>query len=54
MRIRFRITQIVDGNDLNIVFLAAFVVSAQYIASDAAVAIDRNFDGHIDLLSDYY
>jgi hypothetical protein len=29
-------------------------MSAQYIAPDAAVAIDRNFDGHVDLLSDYY
>jgi len=54
MRIRFRITQIIDGNDLDIILLAAFVVSTQYIAPDAAVAIDRNFDGHRDLLSDYY
>ncbi len=52
MRVGFRVAQIVDGNDLNVIFFAAFIMSAQYIASDAAVAIDRNFDSHADLLSD--
>jgi hypothetical protein len=42
--------QIVDGDDLNIVFFAGFVVRAKDIASDAAVAIDGDFDGHMRVL----
>src|SRR5450830_174476 len=48
--VRFGIAQVVDGNDLDILFLAAFVESAQYITADAAVAIDCNFDRHTLLL----
>ena len=41
-----RLTKVVDGNDLNVVFLAALIVGPQHVAADAAVTIDRNFDGH--------
>ena len=52
VRIGFRIAEIVDGNDLDIIFFTAFVVGAQYIAADAAIAIDGNFDRHAGLPED--
>ena len=35
---------------VDVVLLAAFIVRAQDVAADAAVAIDGNLDGHADLL----
>jgi hypothetical protein len=32
------------------VLLAAFIESAQYIAADAAITVDCNFDRHVVLL----
>jgi hypothetical protein len=39
--------EIVDGDDLDIVFLMALVMSAEYVAADAAVAIDGDANGHV-------
>ena len=44
------IAQIVDGNDLDVVLFTAFVVGAQNIAANAAIAIDSDFDGLIAFL----
>ncbi len=41
-----RIAQVVDGDDLQVVLLAALVMCAQDIAADAPVAVDGDFDGH--------
>jgi hypothetical protein len=46
-----RVTQVVDGDDLDVVLLATFVVGAQHVAADAAIAIDGNFDGHGEISS---
>ena len=46
VRIRFRTAEVVDRDDRKVVLLAAFVMRAQNVAADAAVAIDRDFDGH--------
>src|SRR2546429_9523116 len=46
MRVRLTTPQIVDRDDREIVLLAAFVVRAQNVAADAAIAVDRDFDGH--------
>src|SRR5690606_26505176 len=35
-------TQIIDGHDLDIVLLAAFVVGTQDVAADAPITIDRH------------
>jgi hypothetical protein len=45
MRIGFHRTQIVDGDHLDI-GAAGFDDGAQDIASDAAEAVDGDFDGH--------
>ncbi len=50
VRVRLRIAEIVDGNDLDVIFLAAFVVSAQDVTADAAIAVDCNTDSHGFLL----
>ena len=50
--VRLGVAQVVDGDDLDVVFLAAFVESAQDIAADAAIAVDCNFDRHTLLLVD--
>ena len=46
VRIRFRIAEIVDRNDRQLVASIAFVQRAQYHAADAAIAVDSDFDGH--------
>src|SRR5690606_20317942 len=43
-----RVAQVVDGDDLDVMLLAAFVVGAQNVAADAAIAIDGNTYGHWD------
>ena len=40
MDIGLGVAQVVDGHDFNIVLLAIFVVSAQDVASDTAIAVD--------------
>ena len=44
--IGIRVAQIINGHDLNIVFLAALIVRAQYIAADSAVPINCNSNRH--------
>ena len=51
VRIGLRLAEIVDRDDLDIVFLTAFVMCAQYVAADSAVTVDGNLDGHGILLS---
>ena len=46
VRVGLRAAQIVDRDDREIVLLPAFVVRAQDVAADAAVAVDGDFDGH--------
>src|SRR5690606_25856097 len=48
--IRLGVAQIVDRNDLDVMLLAAFVVGAQHVTADTAVAIDGNSDGHVFIL----
>ena len=50
MRVGLGAAEIVDGDDRDVVLLAAFVVGAQDVAADAAVAVDGDFDGHSSLL----
>ena len=51
VRVGLWLTEIVDRNNLNIIFLTAFVVCAQYVAADSTVTVDGNLDGHGVLLS---
>jgi hypothetical protein len=51
MRVGFGIAEIVDGDDLQVMLLATFIVGTQDIAADAAIAIDGNAKGHEFLLS---
>jgi hypothetical protein len=44
--IDFRVAQVVDRNDLNIMLLAALVMRTQDVAADAAIAVYCNADGH--------
>jgi hypothetical protein len=46
VRVGLGVAEVVDGDELEIVLLSAFVVRAKHVAADAAVAIDRNFDSH--------
>jgi len=46
MGIGFGIAQIVDGDHLDFIRTAGFIEGAHYIAADAAIAVDGNFDGH--------
>jgi hypothetical protein len=46
MRIGLRVAQVIDGDDLDVVLLAALVVRTQDVAADAAIAVDGDFDGH--------
>jgi hypothetical protein len=46
MRVGLRVAKIVDRDDLDVMTLAAFVVSTQDVAADPAVAVDCDFDRH--------
>src|SRR6185503_13265304 len=46
MRVRLRIAEIVDGDDLNFVRALALVQRAQDVAADTAITVDSDFDGH--------
>jgi hypothetical protein len=46
VRVGLGAAEIVDRDDGEIVLLPAFVVRAQNVAADAAVAVDRDFEGH--------
>jgi hypothetical protein len=46
VRVRLSVAEIVDRDDLQPVF-PGFVMSAQDVAADAAVPVDRDFDGHL-------
>jgi hypothetical protein len=46
VRVGLGTAEIVDRDDGKVMLLAAFVVGAQDVAADAAVAVDRDFDGH--------
>ena len=52
MGIGLGIAQIVDGNDLDVMFCATFIVRTQNIAADAAETIDGDTDGHAGFLFD--
>src|SRR5690606_26067633 len=47
VRVRFGFAEIVDGDDLDVVLLAAFIVRTKDIAADAAVTVDCDADGHL-------
>jgi len=51
VRVRLRVTQIVDGDDLDLVLAICFVDRAQNVASDSAVAVDTDLDGHCSISS---
>ena len=42
----FRLAQIVDGDDLDIMLLATFIVGTQHIAANPAITIDCNANRH--------
>ena len=46
MGVGFYRAQVVDGNDLDVVFFAGFVVRAEDVTANAAVAVDGDFDRH--------
>src|SRR5690606_19854245 len=46
VRVGLRVAQVVDGHDLDVVFLAAFVKGPQNITADTAVTVDRHTYGH--------
>ncbi len=46
MRVRFRVAEIVHGDDLDLAAALALVERAQDVAADPAIAIDCDFDGH--------
>src|ERR1700733_5373923 len=47
VRIGLRVTQIIDGDDLDLAGALGVVQSAQNVAADAAVAVDSNLDWHM-------
>jgi len=47
MRIGVGIAEIVDGDDLDLAGAAAFIKGAQYVAADAAIAVDAYLDRHL-------
>src|SRR5690606_37116266 len=46
VRVGLRVAQVVDGDELQVVLPAAFVVRAQDVAADAAEAVDGDLEGH--------
>ncbi len=46
MRIRIGIAEVIDGNDLDIGALVAFIQRAQHVATDASITVDAYLDGH--------
>jgi hypothetical protein len=44
VRVGLRVAEVVDRDELKLVFLAALVVGAKNHAADAAESIDGNFD----------
>ncbi|MNY43459.1 hypothetical protein D3C86_1784200 [compost metagenome] len=46
--VQFRIAQIVDGNDFNILVGEAFLPGTQYHATDTAIAVNCQFQCHDD------
>src|SRR6266581_5389647 len=46
VRVGLRAAEVVKRNDREIVAFPAFVMRAKDIAADAAIAVDRDFDGH--------
>ena len=40
------ITQVIDRYDLNVMFFAAFVMSAQNIATDTTIPVNSNTNRH--------
>ena len=49
MRIAFGVAQIVNGHNLNIVLFVAFIVGAQNVAANAAIAVDSDANCHGEL-----
>ncbi len=50
MGVGLSIAEVVDGDDLDVIFFAAFVMSTKDVAADAAIAINCNTDSHGFLL----
>jgi hypothetical protein len=46
VRIGFRIAQVVDRDDLDLMVAAGFIQRTQNITADTAVAVDGNFHRH--------
>ena len=44
--IGIRVAQIINGHDLDIVFLAALIVGAQHVAANSAIPINCNSNRH--------
>jgi len=52
MGIGLGIAQVVDGNDLDVMFGATFIVRTQNVAANAAKPIDGDTNGHAGFLFD--
>ena len=52
VRVRFRIAEIVDRDDLDLARAFGFVQRAQHVATDAAVAVDGDLHSHGQFLRD--
>ncbi len=50
VRIGFWIAEVIDGNDLDVMLFAAFIMGAKDVAADTAIAIDGDADSHGFLL----
>src|SRR4029077_259907 len=50
MGVGLGVAQVVDGDELQVVALPAFIVRAQDVAADAAVAVDGDSNAHAELL----
>jgi hypothetical protein len=46
VRVGFGVTEVVDGDDLNLVRALRLIERAQDVATDATVTVDCDFDGH--------
>ncbi len=49
VRIRIRITEIINGHDADFGILAALVKRPQHVSADSAVSVDTHFDRHVSL-----
>jgi hypothetical protein len=46
MRVRLRVAEVVQGDDLNLATALSFVQRAKNVTTDPAITVDCDFDGH--------